>query len=151
MIRQLLVVAALVVLAAGCTSTAAPGPAATSDAATSAASAPAWTEPANYTFVADRRCGDGESLGRYRVRVTGGAVSGTERIDGRTATGEEEIQVPTLGELLELATIAVEDGADATTAFDPADGHPVEVTINRAEESTGGADCFRISEYAPAP
>ena len=148
MIRQpLLAAAALVVLLAGCTSPSDPAPAATTAAAP--ASAPAWTEPANYSFVADRRCGEGESLGRYRVLVTGGTVSSSERIDGRTAEGEEEIQVPTLGELLELANTAVEDGADATTVLDPADGHPVEVSINRAEEASGGADCFRISEYAP--
>ena len=148
MIRQpLLAAAALVVLLAGCTSPSDPAPAATTAAAP--ASAPAWTEPANYSFVADRRCGEGESLGRYRVLVTGGTVSSSERIDGRTAEGEEEIQVPTLGELLELANTAVEDGADATTELDPADGHPVEVSINRAEEASGGADCFRISEYAP--
>ncbi len=146
--RPLLVAAAVVTLLAGCTSTPDPGP---TPPASAPASAPAWTEPANYTFVADRRCGDGPSLGRYRVLVTGGTVSSAERIDGRTAAGEEEIQVPTLGELLELASTAVEDGADATTAFDPADGHPVEVSINRAEEATGGADCFRISEYAPTP
>lgn len=148
MIRQpLIAAAALAVLLAGCSSPDAPAPAPTTSAAP--ASAPAWTEPANYTFVADRRCSGGESLGRYRVTVTGGAVAASERIDGRTAEGEEEIQVPTLGELLELADTAVQDGADATTAFDPADGHPVEVTVNRAEEATGGADCFRISEYAP--
>jgi hypothetical protein len=144
--RHLLAAVAVVSLLAGCTSTSDPEPA---SGAPAPGSAPAWTEPANYTFVADRRCGDGPSLGRYRVLVTGGTVSSAERIDGRTAAGEEEIQVPTLGELLELANAAVEDGADATTAFDPADGHPVEVSINRAEEDTGGADCFRISEYAP--
>ena len=148
MIRQpLLAAAALVVLLAGCTSPSDPAPAATTAAAP--ASAPAWTEPANYSFVADRRCGEGESLGRYRVLVTGGTVSSSERIDGRTAEGEEEIQVPTLGELLELANTAVEDGADATTVLDAADGHPVKVSINRAEEASGGADFFRISEYAP--
>ena len=144
--QPLIAAAALVVLLTGCTAADEPAPA---PASAAPASAPAWTEPANYTFVADRRCSGGESLGRYRVTVTGGTVTGSERIDGRTAEGEEEIQVPTLGELLDLASTAVADGADATTAFDPADGHPVEVSINRAEEATGGADCFRISEYAP--
>jgi hypothetical protein len=144
--QPLIAAAALVVLLAGCSSPDEPAPA---PASAAPASAPAWTEPANYTFVADRACAGGESLGRYRVTVTGGTVTASERIDGRTAEGEEEIQVPTLGELLDLASTAVEDGADATTAFDPADGHPVEVSINRAEEATGGADCFKISEYAP--
>ena len=148
----LLAAAAVVALLAGCTPSPEPSPAPPSAGSASSAapaSAPAWVEPANYTFVADRRCPGGESLGTYRVLVTGGAVSSSERIDGKTATGEEEIQVPTLGELLELADTAVQDGADATTALDPVDGHPVEVTINRAEEATGGADCFRITGYAP--
>lgn len=146
--QPLIAAAALVVLLAGCSSPDEPAPA-PAPASAAPASAPAWTEPANYTFIADRICAGGESLGRYRVTVTGGTVTASERIDGKTAEGEEEIQVPTLGELLDLASTAVEDGADATTAFDPADGHPVEVSINRAEEATGGADCFKISEYAP--
>jgi hypothetical protein len=140
-VKRVLLLAAVALLGlAGCTSD--PEPPAT------AASAPAWTEPADYTFVVDRQCGDGESLGKYRVTVAGKEVSAVDRIDGRTASGEEEIEVPTLGGLLELAQTAVDDGADATTAFDPADGHPVEVSVNRAEEATGGADCFKISEYA---
>lgn len=139
--------AALILAAAGCTSDPEPAPA---PAGSTAASAPAWTEPANYSFVVDRKCGDQPSLGRYRVSVLGQAVAGTERIDGRTASGEEEIEVPSLGGLLELAQTATEDGADATTKFDAADGHPLEISINRAEEATGGADCFLISDYAPA-
>ena len=88
-------------------------------------------------------------VGRYRVAVQDHAVSGVSRIDGKTAAGEEEIEVPTLAGLLELAQTAVDDGADATTTFDTADGHPIQVSINRAEEATGGADCFIVSEYTP--
>jgi hypothetical protein len=43
----------------------------------------------------------------------------------------------------------VDDGADATTTYDPADGHPTEVSINRAEEASDGASCFVVTEYAP--
>lgn len=144
---KMLMMSAAVLLAAtaGCTSEADPVP-----VESAAASAPAWTEPANYTFVVDRKCGDQESLGKYRVSVADRQVAGTERIDGKTASGEEEIEVPTLGGLLELAQTATDDGADAVTKFDAADGHPIEVSLNRAEEATGGADCFLISEYTPA-
>ena len=75
--------AALILAVAGCTSEPDPAP-----AESSAASAPAWTEPANYSFVVDRKCGDQPSQGKYRVTVLGQAVSGTERIDGKTASGE---------------------------------------------------------------
>ena len=137
-----------VAAAAGCTSPAeTPPPAAN---VSTAGSPPPWTEPADYGFVVDRKCGDGPSLGVYRVAVQDHAVAGVSRIDGKTASGEEEIEVPTLAGLLELAQTAIDDGADATTTFDTADGHPVQVSINRAEEATGGADCFIVTEYQPA-
>jgi hypothetical protein len=129
---------ALALPAAGCTSTPTP-----QVDVPMPGSPPAWTEPAAYRFVADRKCGDGPSQGRYRVTVRDGQVTATERIDGRIATGEEEIQVPTLGELKELAATATEDGAEATIALDPADGHPTEVRIKRDTE-----ECFVVSEYA---
>lgn len=115
----------------------------------SAASPPPWTEPADYGFVVDRKCGSGPSLGVYRVAVQDHAVAGVSRIDGKTASGEEEIEVPTLAGLLELVQTAIDDGADASTTFDTADGHPITISINRAEEATGGADCFVVTEYSP--
>ena len=82
-------VAALAVLAltGGCTSSPSPTPAPTAQA-----SPPAWKEPADYGFVLERRCEGRESLGTYRVTVAGGQVASAERIDGRTAKGEEEIE-----------------------------------------------------------
>ncbi|HEU4346687.1 MAG TPA: DUF6174 domain-containing protein [Actinoplanes sp.] len=108
-----------------------------------AGSPPAWTEPSGYRFVVDRACDGEPSRGRYRVTVQDGEVASTERIDGKTAAGEEEIQVPSLAGLMELARIATDDGAEATVARDPADGHPTEVRIKRDAE-----DCFVVSEYA---
>jgi uncharacterized protein DUF6174 len=144
-------VCGLVALAAmgGCTSSAEePTP---PTGVSTAASPPPWTEPADYGFVVDRKCGSEPSLGVYRVAVKDHAVAGVSRIDGKTAAGEEEIEVPTLAGLLELAQTAIDDGADATTTFDTGDGHPINVSINRAEEATGGADCFVVTEYTPAP
>ena len=143
-------VCGLVMLAAvgGCTSS--PDTPAPATNVSTAASAPPWTEPADYGFVVDRKCDTGPSLGIYRVAVQDHAVAGVSRIDGKTASGEEEIEVPTLAGLLELAQTAIDDGADATTTFDTADGHPIQISINRAEEATGGADCFIVTEYQPA-
>jgi hypothetical protein len=70
-------------------------------------------------------------------------VTATERVDGKTAEGEEEIEVPTLGGMLEEAQTAIDDGAEATTKFDGADGHPIEVTINRDEQPV----CFVVTDY----
>jgi hypothetical protein len=133
-IRKLLVLC-LAFAVAGCTSTPPPPGLLVSP--------PAWTEPASYHFVVDRKCGDQASLGRYRVTVANGEVTGTARIDGKTAAGEEEIEVLSLGDLLDLAKTADEDGAEATISLDPSDGRPTEVRITRDTE-----ECFVISEYA---
>ncbi len=145
---------ALVAALAGCTGE---EPAATPPSfvgsGSAPASAPAWTEPADYAFVVDRQCEGRPSLGRYRVTVAGGAVSAVERIDGKTASGEEEIEVPTLGGMLELARTAADDGGSMRVKADPADGHPVLVSFDVSDggEAAGeeAATCFVISEYAP--
>jgi hypothetical protein len=144
---KLRILAAALLLLAGCTSGGddpAPAP-----SATTAGSPPPWTEPADYSFVADRSCDGTTSTGTFKVTVAGGEIAKTERTDGKPTEGEEEIEVPTLGGMLEAVQTAIDDGAEATTTHDPADGHPTSVIINRAEEENGGATCFQISEYAP--
>ncbi|MEU4217982.1 DUF6174 domain-containing protein [Actinoplanes sp. NPDC026623] len=135
---------ALVAAIAACTDD---KPVATPPSASTPASAPAWQEPANYAYVVDRRCGTGPSEGVYRVTVTGGAVAGIERIDGKTASGEEEVELPTLGGLLDLAQNAADDGGEMTTSADPADGHPVAISFD-VSEGAGEPTCFTITEYA---
>jgi hypothetical protein len=146
---------ALVMAVSGCTSSPAASQAAGASGGASAGiapggSAPAWTEPAKYGFVLDRQCGSGPSLGRYRVAVAGGQVVTADRIDGKTAAGEEEIDVPTLGEMLDLAQTAADDGGEVSTTVDPADGHPITVSIDVSGGGAGGHTCFTISDYAPA-
>ena len=140
---------ALVAAAGGCT---ADRPSGTSSSPSAAAgSPPPWTEPAKYGFVLDRRCGAGPSEGKYRVTVSGGQVVTADRIDGRTAQGEEEIDVPTLRELLDMAQTATDDGGAVSTALDRSDGHPTAVSIDVSDgSSTEGKSCFTITDYAPA-
>ncbi|MEV6637946.1 DUF6174 domain-containing protein [Actinoplanes sp. NPDC051470] len=145
--KRIIPVAAALLLLAGCTADEGdpqPSPA-------TAGSPPPWTEPANYSFVADRTCDGTTSTGKFRITVAGGEIAKTERTDGKATQGEEEVEVPTLGGMVELAQTAIDDGADATMSFDPADGHPIAVVVNRAEEENGGATCFKVSEYAPGP
>jgi hypothetical protein len=143
---------ALVAAMGGCTSGAPDSPPPVSTAASAVAgSPPPWTEPAKYGFVLDRQCGGGPSGGKYRVAVSGGQVVTADRIDGRTAVGEEEIDVPTLGGLLEMAQTAAEDGGRVATTMDPKDGHPTVVSIDVSDDgTTEGKSCFTITDYAPA-
>ncbi|MET0423941.1 MAG: hypothetical protein ABW046_08710 [Actinoplanes sp.] len=132
--------------------------------ATVAGSAPPWTEPANYGFVLTRGCDDAKPLGKYQVTVKAGAVSGNQRLDASAApapsstdedlgpvTGQsgEEIETPTLGELVAMAQTATDDGGQVTTVY-AADGHPAKVVINVSEEGPSGAECWSISDYQPA-
>lgn len=148
-LRLALCGAALLAVGSACTSTS-PSPSPSASASeVAAASAPPWTEPANYRFVLERQCNRGPSIGRYRVTVENGAVVKADRIDGRTASGEEEIDVPSLSGLLELAQTAADDGGEVTTKFDATDGHPIAVSFNVSDEGADGASCFVITEYQP--
>ncbi|GAA4962826.1 hypothetical protein [Actinoplanes utahensis] len=150
----------LIGLAGGCTS-GEKEPAVVDPAPTAGASAPAWSEPANYSFVLSRGCDAAAPLGRYQATVTNGAVTGATRVGAPAAapsasaevdlgpvTGDEgeEIDVPTLGELVAMAETAQEDGAQVSTEFDRTDGHPAKVTIN-VTDTPGGAECWIISDY----
>jgi hypothetical protein len=138
-VKLRIAVLALALALAGCTGDSEPEPAPT----VTAASPPAWTEPASYSFVVDRKCGAAPSQGRYKITVTDGVVASRDRVDGKTATGEEEVEAPTLGELTELAQTAIDDGAEVVRKYDPGDGHLTEVAITRDLQ-----ECFLISEYA---
>jgi hypothetical protein len=129
-----------------------------------AASAPPWTEPAAYSFTLTRGC-ESTPVGEYRATVKDGVLSAAERVGalsvvpsssaevdlGPVAEGQqgEEIDVPTLGELLAMAATAGEDGATVATQFDTTDGHPVQVKIN-VEDDPAAAECWNIKEYKPA-
>ena len=142
--------AAMLALLSACTSTS-PAPAPTAAASeVVAASAPPWTEPAKYGFVLERQCNRGPSMGRYQVTVENGQVVRADRIDGRTAAGEEEIDVPTLAELLNLAQTAADDGGEVSTKYDATDGHPLAVSFNVSDQGADGSSCFTITEYKPA-
>jgi hypothetical protein len=143
-LTPLFTAAVLVALLAGCTSAPDPTP-----GPSAAVPAPSFTEPARYGFVLDRKCGDGPSLGRYRVTVQDGEVVTADRIDGKLAEGEEEIDVPTLSGLLSLAQTAADDGGAVTAKVDPKDGHPTSVSVTVSDED--GPSCFLISDYAPLP
>src|SRR4029453_12854430 len=93
-------------------------------------------EPAQHGVGLGRACAGGPSQGRYRVAVEKGTVVTADRIDGKTAQGEEEIDVPSLQGLLDMAQTAPDDGAQGTTTLDPGDGHPTSVSIDVSDADT---------------
>ncbi|AEV82801.1 hypothetical protein ACWT_1782 [Actinoplanes sp. SE50] len=156
--QRVLCAVALTGLVAGCTSTAPDEPKFTQPSV--AASAPPWTEPDAYSYVLTRGCDAAKPAGRYRAKVRAGQVAGATRIgtpdapnpsadvDLGPVTGEqgEEIDVPTLAGLLEMARTTADDGGQVTTEFDVKDGHPVRVTLNTTG-AADGAECWSVSDY----
>ena len=152
---------ALVALAGGCTAHA-DKPTFHDAPPSSAASAPPFTEPASYTFTLTHGCDAAAPLGKYKVTVRSGAVASSQRIGGSAAPSAaassdadlgpvngqngEEIDVPTLAGLSEMARTAIGDGGQVTTTYDGKDGHPVSVVINVGS----GDDCWAVADYAPA-
>ncbi len=146
----LLPLALLLTLAAGCTGDDAQDAAPQPGPSTVAGSPPPWSEPADYTYVVERRCEGKPSMGVYEVTVTGGEVAAMRRTDGKTASGEEEIDLPTLGGLVELAQTASDDGGQMTLTSSADDGHPVEVSFDVSEGATNEDNtCFHVNAYTP--
>jgi hypothetical protein len=131
-----------------------------------AASAPSFSEPVSYTFTLTHGCDAAAPLGKYKVTVRSGAVTSTQRVGGSAAPSAaassdadlgpangqngEEIDVPTLGELRQMAQTATDDGGQVTTTYDGADGHPVKVIINVADQGASGDDCWAVADYRPS-
>ncbi|MEU8659664.1 hypothetical protein [Actinoplanes philippinensis] len=150
-------------LVGGCTSSGDDKPKIEDPSPAVAASAPPWTEPAAYSFTLTRGC-ESTPVGEYRATVKDGVLSAAERVGaaavvpsasaevdlGPVTEGQqgEEIDVPTLGELVAMAETAGEDGAEVATKYDTTDGHPVQVKIN-VEGDPAAAECWNVTEYKP--
>jgi Family of unknown function (DUF6174) len=146
-IRPVVLVAA--VLAAGCSAPPPPvgGPPA-DDAVRSR-----WREPAHYAYTLDSRCGEQPLIGRYRITVAGGAVTDVRALDEAAQVSgamAHRQNVPTLGRLLEYVDIARRTGAAVASAdFDPADGHPIKISIDQNKTAVDDELCFTVADYAP--
>lgn len=112
-----------------------------------------WKEPARYSYVLDSRCGYRPLMGRFQVEVANGRVTRAIGLDepGRSAVSHPSRDpVPTIGGLLdELERARKNHAYVATLDRDPADGHPVRITIDQAKDSIDDEACFTISNYRP--
>jgi hypothetical protein len=112
----------------------------------------AWREPPSYTFTLDSRCGERDLIGRFKITVEGGTVTKAEGLDEpamRMLENRPLSALPTLGALLRLIDDARSAGAAAAgVEFDPTDGHPTEITIDRERNAIDDEECYLILAYA---
>jgi uncharacterized protein DUF6174 len=156
----------LVAVVGGCTShpeeapagsSASPSAAATVKAVP-AAKAPAFAEPFQYSYTLTRGCNAKAPLGRYNVVVKSGDVVSSKRlgasvqaspsadVDLGPAAGQdgEEIDVPSLAELITMARTAADDGAEVQASYDAANGRPVKIVI---KSDKNDVECFAVADY----
>ncbi|MEV4703823.1 DUF6174 domain-containing protein [Actinoplanes sp. NPDC049316] len=140
--RRLLPYATLAVLLGGC---------ANAEPATPAAAPATWTPPAKYAFTLSSECGERALIGRFRVTVEDGKVAHAEGLDQaakRALMLRIANLVPTLQQLEEEAAKAKSAGADVVRVDrDPADAHPVRITIDPAADATDDEACYTIQDY----
>jgi hypothetical protein len=103
---------------------------------------PGWVEPPAYKFTLNSTC---TPIGRFASTVVNGLVTENKGLD---APARRELMlhlsrlVPTLGQLEARARQSTPGGrADVVVKSDPADGHPVEISV-------GGTVCYQISDYS---
>ena len=111
----------------------------------SAAAPAGWAEPSSYKFTLTSSCGERDLRGSFKSTVKGGLVVRSEGLD---APARKALMlrlsrlVPTLGQLEAQAQTARTEGTgDVVIRTDPADGHPVSITI-------GTDECYQISDYS---
>ncbi|WP_328475402.1 DUF6174 domain-containing protein [Actinoplanes sp. NBC_00393] len=115
------------------------------------AAAAEWQEPARYTYELKSSCGERALIGHFRITVEQGKVTAAEGLDesGRWFVEDARSEpAPTLGQLLDQANRAREQGADvAEVTTDPADGHPTEINIDPQANAIDDESCYTITGY----
>jgi hypothetical protein len=122
---------------AGCTGSAAPvaGP----------STAQAWTEPASYAYTLLTTCGERSGLGLFRVWVRDGRV---ERAKPMRQWSDllPLREMPTVGDIIQIAAAAERDGADEVRVTRASDGRPRWVSIDYTTNAIDDEACYRVTD-----
>ncbi|MBW1597090.1 DUF6174 domain-containing protein [Streptomyces sp. JJ38] len=110
--------------------------------------APEWSEPPNYAYTLTQSCGFNVLGGTYRVTVTEGRTTEWEPVGENHTPGN--VEVPTIGGLLEKAEKAERDGADSVEVKRAEDGRPTLIEIDRYANGIDDEVCYEITGYEPA-
>lgn len=111
----------------------------------------AWREPASYAYTLTTTTQ--VLAGTFRVAVRDGAVTSAVGLD---ADSRDQLQrwhdeVPTIGALLERLRQARSEGAHIAEAEYAADGHPVRITLDIAENAIDDEALYVLDSYTPGP
>ncbi|MEP7378791.1 MAG: DUF6174 domain-containing protein [Chloroflexota bacterium] len=112
-----------------------------------------WQEPPAYSFTLSAQCGERALIGLFHVEVENGKTVVAQGLEGYYATHPIDPRgVPTLGDLLAIAARARAQGAAAVSVeLDPADGHPLSVSIDRIANAIDDEECYEVTDYQVTP
>lgn len=110
-----------------------------------------WTEPDDYTYVLESRCGERSLIGTFEVTVNEGAVQDVSALDEDAEAMLEHIgpdPAPTIGELVMRLRTATQDGADIVNLeVDSDDGYPSLIEIDHDTNSIDDEACYMITDF----
>lgn len=112
-----------------------------------------WTEPNNYTYVLESRCGERALIGIFEVTVEGHEVQDVVALDEDAAAMLEHSgtdPAPTIGELITRLQTATQNGADRVhLEVDADDGHPAMIEIDFDTNAIDDEACYTITDFDP--
>jgi Family of unknown function (DUF6174) len=121
------------------------GSAASSAEPTPGAAAQAWTEPDHYAYTLLTTCGERGGLGLFRVWVRGGQVERAKPLRHWSDLLPLR-QMPTVGDIIQLAAAAQGGGADDVHVTRAPDGRPRWVSIDYLRNAIDDEACYRVTD-----
>ncbi|MCZ7414910.1 MULTISPECIES: DUF6174 domain-containing protein [unclassified Streptomyces] len=109
---------------------------------------PEWSEPSDYAYTLTQSCGFNVLAGTFRVTVTEGRATEWEPVGENPAPGN--VEVPTIGGLLEKAEKAERNGADSVEVERADDGRPTLIEIDRYANGIDDEVCYEITGFESA-
>lgn len=110
-----------------------------------------WTEPDDYRYVLESRCGERALIGTFEVTVHEGDVQSISALDEDAEAMLQHVgpdSAPTIGELVSKLEAATQNGADRVNLeLDSDDGHPSLIEIDYDTNAIDDESCYMITEF----
>ncbi|MDM8084354.1 DUF6174 domain-containing protein [Cellulomonas cellasea] len=106
---------------------------------------------ADYSYVLEGTCGEQQLVGRWAVRVAGGAVAevASEIPDGWTPTAEQYEGIPTVPDLFDRLEASLAGDGNTHATFSPHWGHPMALVLDPMPAAVDDETCLTVTAVTP--
>ncbi|MFP3882776.1 MAG: DUF6174 domain-containing protein [Actinomycetota bacterium] len=109
-----------------------------------------WTEPDEYAYVLESRCGERALIGTFQIVVEEGEVQDVSALDEDAEAMLEHIgadPTPTIGDLVADVQAATRNGADRVSLeVNSDDGFPTSIEIDYDTNAIDDEVCYTITD-----